>query len=123
MSKDHLRLGQKGEILAVSFLKKNGYRILVTNFRVKQGEVDIIARHHGELVFVEVKTRSGTAFGHPAEAVTKQKQQQLIRAAMVYLSQNNLFDEPARFDVVSVIGADQSKPRIEVIQNAFELHG
>lgn len=121
MSNDHLRLGRKGENLAASFLKKKGYRILATNFQVKQGEVDIIAQHRGDLVFVEVKTRSTDAFGHPAEAVTVKKQQQIIRAAMVYLSQQNLFDASARFDVVSVIGAETHNARIEVIENAFEL--
>jgi putative endonuclease len=82
--------------------------------------MDIIAREKGNLVFVEVKTRATKDFGGPAAAVNERKQRQLSRVALMYLNQKRLKDIAARFDVVAV-DLSESKPRIEVIQNAFEL--
>lgn len=119
--KKRISLGQTGEKIAKVHLEKNGYLIRELNYNVPLGEIDIIAEHKGELVFIEVKTRSGVGFGTPAEAVTSRKQKQIIRVAQYYLSKNNCFDRPARFDVVSILLADIGKPIIEVIENAFEL--
>ena len=120
MKNKNILLGQKGELAAVQRLTKLGYTILERNFRTKLGEIDIVAREKGSIVFIEVKTRSSTHYGFPAEAVTAAKRRQIAKAAMMYLSQNNLFNQPARFDVVSVLYG-QSNPVIEVIRDAFEL--
>jgi len=114
-------LGSKGEKIAADFLRKKGYTIVCKNFRCRSGEVDIIARQGGVLVFVEVKTRRSASFGSPAAAVTPRKQQQIAKAALEYLARENLFDTEARFDVVSILVAADGEPRIELIQNAFEL--
>lgn len=114
-------LGDKGEQLAAAFLKNNGYSIICRNFRCRSGEVDIIARHKGVLVFVEVKTRKSASFGSPAEAVTPRKQQQIGRAALEFMARENMFDTEARFDVVSITVSATGEPRIEIIQDAFEL--
>ncbi len=114
-------LGQSGEDIAAEFLSKNGYRVLTRNYRCRLGEIDIIAKEGGTLVFIEVKTRKGEAYGSPAAAVTSKKQRQISKTAQYYLAEHNLFDAPARFDVVSlVIGPDQLT-RIEIIADAFDL--
>jgi len=120
MTQERLSLGKKGEELAVGQLKALRYKILERNFKCSLGEIDVIARDKNTLVFVEVKTRATRDFGGPAAAVHERKQRQLSKVALVYLNQKKLFNIPARFDVVAVELLSPS-PRIEVIQNAFEL--
>ncbi len=120
VSKGRISLGQTGEKLARKLLEQQGYKIKESNYKVKLGEIDIIAEHNGDLVFIEVKTRSGIGFGTPAEAVTLRKQHQIIKVAQYYLAQKKCFDMSSRFDVVSVLIGKNGKPIIEVIENAFE---
>ena len=120
MTQDRLSLGKRGEELAVTRLRAMKYQILEKNYRCPLGEMDIIAREKGCLVFVEVKTRATRDFGGPAAAVHERKQRQLSRVALLYLNHKNLRDIPARFDVVAV-DLSGSEPKIEVIQNAFDL--
>lgn len=116
------RLGQSGEDKVVKHLQQKGYRILVKNYRCKVGEIDIIAKDDGILVFIEVKTRSGIGYGFPAEAVTPRKQRQISRVAQWYLAEQQLFDLPARFDVITVLGGKTpANDHIEHIDNAFDL--
>jgi putative endonuclease len=119
MSKERINLGKSGESLAVDYLRKTGYRIIVRNFRRTAGEIDIIARDHDTYVFIEVKTRRSCRFGHPAEAVTRQKQKQISRAALEYLHTQELVDVPARFDVITVL-TTANEPEINHIVSAFE---
>ncbi len=121
MSNSRQHLGQNGEEIAAALLGENGYRILARNYRCKCGEIDIIAKQGDTLVFLEVKTRTGMAYGSPSAAVTLKKQRQISRTAQYYLAVHNLFDAPARFDVVSVIITPHQLPRIEIIANAFDL--
>ena len=107
-------LGRKGERLVVSYLKKQGCKILKTNYRTPFGEADIIALDGEEVAFVEVKTRTSDSYGQPIEAVGKDKQQRYRRIAECYWLQTG--EEPnARFDVAEV----WSDGRIEYIKNAF----
>jgi putative endonuclease len=114
------KFGEKGEAIAVHHLKKNGYKILETNYSTKLGEIDIIAKDKDTIVFVEVKTRRSVHFGSPKWAVTPQKQKKISMVALYYLKINNQSTAKARFDVVAVI-SNLDKPRVEVIKNAFEL--
>ena len=111
--------GQEGEQLAVRHLKRMGYRIVCRNYRSPFGEIDIIARHRGVLVFVEVKSRSTETFGSPKLAVTPAKQRKLSQVAWHYLQQHNLTQASARFDVIT-ISSSKGAPFFEVIENAFE---
>jgi putative endonuclease len=120
MTQERLSLGRTGEELALAHLKAMKYKIIERNYRCPLGEVDIIAKEEGSLVFVEVKTRATKDFGGPAAAVNQRKQRQLSRVALMYLNQKKVKDAPARFDVVAV-DLSGSQPRIEVIQNAFDL--
>ncbi len=120
MSKQNIYLGKSGEDTALNFLKENGYKILVKNYKTKLGEVDIIAYDKDTLCFIEVKTRGSLRFGSPQEAVSHFKQRQISKAALQFLKRNNLLNKKARFDVVSVIYAED-KPAFDLIKNAFEL--
>jgi len=114
---EHNELGASGEKAAENFLKEKGYQILATNWRFGSDEIDIIARHNGFLIIVEVKTRSSNAFGEPEIAVTKQKQKFLIRAAQNYIQQKNI-DEECRFDIISIVSTN-GKNNIHHIEDAF----
>lgn len=120
MTQARLSLGKAGEELAARHLADHGFTILSRNYRTPVGELDLIARDRRHLVFVEVKTRRGTAFGVPAEAVGAHKQRQIVRAAQWYLSSRNFPALQPRFDVIAVIiGAGE--PAITHIQNAFGI--
>ena len=90
-------LGQRGEDAAAQLLLKKGYRLVARNYRTRYGEIDIIARKGGFLVFVEVKFRRSSKFGTPQEAVNARKQQHMIRSALSYVKQHSLFNENIRF--------------------------
>lgn len=121
MTSHRLTLGKRGEELAEQHLQRSGYKILARNYRVRFGEIDLIADHGGTLVFIEVKTRMSTSHGQPFEALTKGKRQQISRVALDYIGRHGLDNRPARFDVVAVTFDEQRAPRVEVIENAFDL--
>jgi len=104
-------------------LRRRGYRILERNFRCRLGEIDLVAREKGELVFIEVKTRTSTHFGLPQEAVNWHKQRRLSRLAQFYLASRGLTEMNCRFDVVAVLLTDGGKPQVEIIKDAFPLLG
>ena len=113
--------GKRGEDQAATFLRLKGYKILERNFRVGQGEIDLIARRGGTLVFIEVKTRRGKAQGTPLEAVTPHKVKRLSAAAAVYLAGNPLERGDCRFDVVT-LGPDKNLLgllKVQHFENAF----
>ncbi|WP_419661263.1 conserved uncharacterized protein, UPF0102 [Desulfosarcina variabilis str. Montpellier] len=114
------QFGRKSERLAAEYLKLKGYRIIETNYRCPVGEIDIIAREKGTLVFVEVKARRSSRFGSPKGAVTPAKQRKISMAALDYLKRSGQDDARARFDVVA-IDTEMGRPDIEVVKNAFEL--
>ena len=115
-------MAKKGETLASNFLKENGYTILTRNYRRRSGEIDIIAMEGDYLVFIEVKTRTGTSHGHPLEAITLRKQRQISKVAQCYLAEKNLFDTAARFDVVSIVMSRNNQAQVEIITNAFDVY-
>jgi putative endonuclease len=113
-------LGKIGEDLACQELQRRGYAILARRYRRRGGELDIVARDGQTVVFVEVKTREGCEFGAGAESVTRFKRRRMASVALDYMARNNLMECPCRFDVVS-IDMGESKPRIELYQNAFDV--
>ncbi|HFQ91034.1 MAG TPA: YraN family protein [Desulfobulbus sp.] len=117
--KNTMPLGRRGEELAARHLEQQGYRILARNYRRRFGEIDIIARHRGQLVFIEVKTRLSTRYGSPFAAVDRRKQHQLVRVATDYIARHHLEDEVARFDVVAVTRDRDGRTRVDVLEDAF----
>lgn len=104
-------LGRRGERLAAEYLESLGYRVLDRNYRFERNEVDLICfdpkageeTPHGEIVFVEVKTRSRARYGRPEEAVTAEKQRRVVEVSRAYLYERKLEGAPCRFDVVSIL--------------------
>lgn len=111
--------GNRGELLAAKEMKKMGYEILAQNYRKPSGEIDIIAQKDGILVFTEVKTRTSTAYGTPAEAVDRRKQAHIIETALAYLAETGDADRDCRFDVAEIL-EENGKKYFRYIENAFE---
>ena len=112
--------GKQGEDLACAELCRRGYELLDRRYRTRIGEIDIVARHRGTIVFVEVKTRGSEEFGAGAAAVTGSKQRRIGQMAVDFLSRRRLTDQPCRFDVVAVSFV-QGQPCVEIYENAFDI--
>jgi putative endonuclease len=98
-----LVLGALGEHIAATYLTDVGMRVVDRNWRCREGELDIVAREADALVFCEVKTRRGTGFGHPVEAVTAVKQRRLRTLAHRWLAGHDEHARDVRFDVIGVL--------------------
>ena len=116
---DNVSKGRLGERTAKKRLIQLGYIVLETNYRVKEGEIDIVAIDGDILVFVEVKSRSGKDFGSAEEAVDSKKMERLSEAALSYITNKSLYEMTVRFDVVAV-DMSVAPPHIKIIKNAFE---
>lgn len=113
--------GDRGERAAARFLRRKGLRIITRGYRIRSGEIDLIARDGDVLVFVEVKTRRR---GEPAEAVTPEKQRRITLAANHFLHKHHLLEIRWRFDIVAVVWPDtKGAPEIEHFPDAFESVG
>jgi len=119
-------LGRQGELLAAEFLEQNGYRIVLTNFKVRvgrntkgvqvTGEIDIVALDGETLCFVEVKTRRSEDFTPAITAVDVRKQRQITRTAKIYRRIFNVYEMPYRFDVVTVLYPSAAEPEIGLVK-------
>jgi len=116
MSPNTLTKGMRGERIACDFLLKSGYRIIERNWRCKWGEIDIIAAIEGTIVFIEVKSATGTGFGAPMEWVTPRKRKKIIMAAKQYILDNPIENMLIRFDVIAI---DLRMNTVNHIPNAF----
>ncbi len=116
------RRGDLGEDAAARYLESRGLRVLDRNWRHRQWELDLVCRDGDTLVFVEVKTRAAGSMATPADALTHKKQARLVKAASQYLTKNDLWDMPCRFDLAGVIDTGRSMD-VEHIENAFDLSG
>lgn len=112
------KIGTEYEKIAGKYLEEQGYEVIVYNYRCPVGEIDLIAKEDGYLVFCEVKYRRTKAAGHPWEAVTPAKQKKISKCAAYYLTTTGTYGEPCRFDVVGILGEE-----ILLLKNAFEYAG
>lgn len=117
---DRRELGNWGEEQAREYLEGQGFIILEQNYRCVLGEMDLIALDGESLVFIEVKTRTSTAYGFPMESIGKRKQEKYIQMASYYAKAKGLYKAPLRFDVVEVMAARQGLLSINHIPNAFQ---
>ncbi|HPF20986.1 MAG TPA: YraN family protein [Syntrophomonas sp.] len=113
-----IALGRQGEDIAAAYLQQQGYEILTRNYRCRYGELDLICRKGGLLVFVEVKTRRSDLFGSPEEAITRTKIEHIKKAALHYLGDQPAKHRETRFDVVTIM-MRSSQPDINHIKAAF----
>ena len=113
---NNVEKGILGEKIATEYLKSKGAYILENNYKIKSGEIDIIAKLDDELVFVEVKYRKNFIYGGPECAVNFKKRKHMIESAMCYMAQKyENVDISCRFDVVAITGSE-----IHLIKNAFD---
>lgn len=114
------KIGAIGEEIAADLLKRNGLVILARNFRCRYGEIDIVAKDHKTLVFIEVKTRKSLRFGRPEEAVDYRKRAKLRLLAALYLKDNVTQVTSYRFDVYAIYLNEENKLQsAEVLENCF----
>ena len=118
MSDARRRLGTEGEDAVARWYEARGYTVVSRNWRVREGELDLVLRRGGIIAFCEVKTRRGNAFGTPFEAVTVTKQRRLRTLATRWLSEHRVRASELRFDVAAVRVAGEDA-EIEVIEAAF----
>lgn len=114
-------LGRRGEDEAAKYLRSIGYRIVATRERILRGDIDLVALDGRTVVFVEVRSRSSTAHGHPAETIGYHKQRRVAQLATAYIRRHQLEDCSVRIDVVTVtFDGPDGQPQVEHFQNAFE---
>ncbi|MGI4019917.1 MAG: YraN family protein [Janthinobacterium lividum] len=115
---EHNSLGRKGEELAKQYLEAAGYEILDENWRFGKAELDLIVYLNKTIIFVEVKARTGSAFGEPEDFVDHPKQKLLVGAANEFIELMD-FNGEARFDIIAILFDKQGNYRLNHIQDAF----
>lgn len=111
-------IGQQGELSAIEHLISKGYEILERNYRYSRAEIDVICKKDDRLVFVEVKTRSYTYYGEPADFVTSKKEELIMDAANAYMARIN-YAWKFRFDIIGIVMQEDTIMKIEHIEDAF----
>lgn len=117
---NHRATGDQAETLACNFLQCRGLTLVTRNFHCRGGEIDLVMRDSGTLVFVEVRYRRQTRYGRAAETVVKRKQVRIIRCAQYYIHCHHAWNDAARFDVVSIEG-EPGNLAIDWLKDAFRL--
>ena len=112
-------IGNYGERVAAAFLRRHGYRVLTRNYKTLGGEIDLVCRHGGVLVFVEVKTRAEVDIVRPAEAIDAAKEEALRHAARRYLELLDREGITYRFDAVEVRLTTGEIPACTLVPNFF----
>ena len=113
----HNILGKEGEEMAAGYLEQEGYTILDRNWRCGHKELDLVVTRDDTIVFVEVKTRTGTEWGDPEDAVTDRKIRRIVNSADAYIRLNRI-DMDARFDIISIV-LEGGEFKVEHIEQAF----
>ena len=119
MTQARRALGASGEQAVADWYRARGYELVARNWRCRDGELDIVAREGDALVFCEVKTRRGTGYGHPVEAVTPAKQRRLRMLAQRWLAAHEEHAPELRFDVVGVLVRPYRRALVTHLRNAF----
>jgi len=119
MKQQNISKGKAGENIAVSFLEKQGLKIIGQNWRFsRMGEIDIIAKDKNTLVFIEVKARSSNLFGNPLESVNEKKFNKIQKLAEIYLIKNpNITFKDIRFDLIGILLRE--KPEITYLKGVY----
>jgi len=120
---DRGEIGRRGEAVAERYLTRLGYRIVERNFRIRRGEIDLVAIDRDELVFVEVRYRSSSSYGTPSETVDFRKRRRLVRAAELFLLRRGRSEDPCRFDVIALSPSGEGRVSVNHCRNAFDRDG
>ncbi|MBI4513115.1 MAG: YraN family protein [Gemmatimonadetes bacterium] len=113
--------GRRGEGIAARHLCGLGFTILHRNFRFHRNEIDLVARRGPLVVFVEVKARAGSEFGHPLEAVTRAKRREIARVARAWIQKHGAPGEEYRFDAIAVTLGPRGIPQVEHVEDAWRV--
>lgn len=111
--------GQEAEELAAAYLESKDWIVLDRNYFFEKAEVDIVATDRNYIVFVEVKMRSGTYFGHPEDFVTPSKEQNIKKAAEAWIYERKMETAVVRFDIISIVQKGNQAPQITHFEDAF----
>ena len=111
--------GELGERIAARWLERSGYKILARRFRAGRRDIDLVAERDGLVCFIEVKARTGEAFGDPVEAVHRRKQHSLTRSAQVWIGRHGRDGEQYRFDVIGVL-VHERRVFVRHVRSAFD---
>ena len=120
MGQESKKIGDSGEAVACEYLKELGWEIIERNFRSNKGEVDIIAKDRGLLVFVEVKNYSHRSFYLPSFSIDRNKKECIIKTAKYYLYKNRISGVNCRFDAITIYKSFDGRSKTEHFRNAFE---
>ncbi len=112
-------LGRRGEDVAVDHLERHGLVVLSRNWRCRDGELDVVATDRNKIVVCEVKTRAGTGFGEPAEAVTWRKAARIRRVTQAWLATHRVRWCEVRFDVIAVLAPPDGPVTVQHFEGAF----
>jgi putative endonuclease len=116
------RLGDWGEIEARRYLETKAYVFMERNFRVPEGEIDLVMQDGDIVVFIEVKTRTSDSFGTPEESVSGAKRKRLLRAAWAFLQERERIDASWRIDVVAIEASPNwTIQRLDHYRSAFDI--
>ncbi len=119
MRRQHLALGQRGEKIALGYLRERGFQIIATNWHCREGEIDIVAEHEGIVRFIEVRTRSAETTETAFESVQPRKRARLIAAAEHYVADHRLENSAWCIDVLAIAIRRQGTPLIEYQEDAL----
>lgn len=114
-------IGREGEDLAAAYLESKGYTILERNYFFRRAEVDIVAYDRKQIVFVEVKLRTGKAFGEPEDAVSEEKMHNIYKAAEAWLYERKMDRSPVRFDIISILRVRNDAPSFKHFKDTFRM--
>jgi putative endonuclease len=117
---NNIEIGLLGEQLACDYLRKKDFQIIDRNYRFKKNEVDIIAKKDNQLIIIEVKTRQTAEIGEPWQAVTRNKQKQIIQVANQYVQSKNI-ELNTRFDIISIVH-NSYRTELKHLEGAFYPH-
>ena len=115
----HLVTGTKGEDLAAQYLEQQGLIVLSKNWRCREGELDLVATDRSSLIICEVKTRTSTNYGHPAEAVTHEKANRIRRLSRRWRTAHKVRWCPERFDIIAITWPPNEPPKLQHFKAAF----
>ncbi len=115
------QLGDWGEKIVIQKLIELGFEIIETNFHSQFGEIDIVAKEKGTMVFIEVKTRSSSSYGIASESISKFKKERLIKTVYTYLQEKNIEDADYRIDLATLDKKNNDEWEFNLINNAFDF--
>jgi putative endonuclease len=119
MNKSSRNKGSEAEEIAAAYLESKGWIVLDQNYFFERAEVDIVAYDQKCIVFLEVKSRSNTQYGHPEDFIDQKKINNIYKAAEAWMYERKMEGSPARFDVISIIQPDGGAPDIKHFEDAF----